>query len=288
MNTTTTTVKKAKKNQSPSGSNRLSRATKASTTTNTTPPTTATNAPLGKKKKKKTTTTATVQKVPTATETRSSSPAGTPLNVATWNIAAINNNPFEYWITYSGAEARQHEQLMAGMEGFIENPGNRDVAASSIFTEAMFVELMDEIQNVRGPSWNSIDFKRKYWSAAGSTGGLNLKTRNIISDFMKDEGGIGKKRLTSMPDRVTNVINPEGSGKAIYRPTVISMYSGKNCELNDVSTWWTKWKKFMFRTTVPVLNKKTGEIETKIPFSMLLKITKKKYPAITKVSARRT
>ena len=23
------------------------------------------------------------------------------LNVLTWNIAAINNNPFEYWITYS-------------------------------------------------------------------------------------------------------------------------------------------------------------------------------------------
>lgn len=214
MNTTTTTVKKAKKNQSPSGSNRLSRATKASTTTNTTPPTTATNAPLGKKKKKKTTTTATVQKVPTATETRSSSPAGTPLNVATWNIAVINNNPFEYWITYSGAEACQYEQLMAHMEDFIGNPGNRDVAVFNIFfTEAMFVELTDEIQNVRGPSWNSIDFKRKYWSAG--TGGLNLKTRNIISDFMKDEGGIGKKRLTSMPDRVTNVINPEGSGKVI-------------------------------------------------------------------------
>ena len=26
------------------------------------------------------------------------------INVATWNVAAINNNPFEYWITHSDEE----------------------------------------------------------------------------------------------------------------------------------------------------------------------------------------
>ena len=26
------------------------------------------------------------------------------LRVATWNIAAINNNPFEYWITHDDAD----------------------------------------------------------------------------------------------------------------------------------------------------------------------------------------
>ena len=34
--------------------------------------------------------------------------AGAPekgvLRVATWNIAAINNNPFEYWITHDDAD----------------------------------------------------------------------------------------------------------------------------------------------------------------------------------------
>ena len=34
--------------------------------------------------------------------------SGNPLstvNVATWNAAAINNNPFEYWITHSDQES---------------------------------------------------------------------------------------------------------------------------------------------------------------------------------------
>lgn len=248
-------------------------------------PTLPTQIKAKKTKKKK-------QKAPTATTIGRNStsvlsdiePRSTPLSVATWNIAAINNNPFEYWITYGakGTEKRQYDQLMADMEDFIDNPGRRDVPVSEIFTEAMFVELMEEIQNVRGPRWNSIDFKTKYWQGRD---GLNLKRRNIISEFMKD-AGIGNKRLTSMPDRVTNVINPEGGGKAKYRPTVISMYSGKNCELNDVATWWAKWKKFMFHTTIPVLDKKTGEVETKIPFSMLLKVSNKKYPDITKAEEK--
>ena len=37
------------------------------------------------------------------TSIKSASPIST-INVATWNVAAINNNPFEYWITHSDEE----------------------------------------------------------------------------------------------------------------------------------------------------------------------------------------
>ena len=37
------------------------------------------------------------------TSIKSASPIST-INVATWNVAAINNNPFEYWITHSDKE----------------------------------------------------------------------------------------------------------------------------------------------------------------------------------------
>jgi len=44
--------------------------------------------------------------------------------VATWNIAAINNNPFEYWITHDDAD---YNALMEGVQSFIDQPGERDL-----------------------------------------------------------------------------------------------------------------------------------------------------------------
>ena len=40
--------------------------------------------------------------------------------MATWNIAAINNNPFEYWITHDDAD---YNALMEGVQSFIDEPG---------------------------------------------------------------------------------------------------------------------------------------------------------------------
>ena len=46
--------------------------------------------------------------------------AGRRLSVTTWNIAAINNNPFEYWITTK--ENPAYEKLMIDIENFLEKP----------------------------------------------------------------------------------------------------------------------------------------------------------------------
>jgi hypothetical protein len=42
------------------------------------------------------------------------------LKTATWNIAAVNNNPFEYWITH---EDDAYNKLMEDVQSFIDQPG---------------------------------------------------------------------------------------------------------------------------------------------------------------------
>ena len=186
--------------------------------------------------------------------------AGRRLSVTTWNIAAINNNPFEYWITTK--ENPAYEKLMIDIENFLEKPGANDVPVSKVFTEDMFASLETKMGGV---GWASV---RKYWDG-------DFKNRKIISEFMKD-GELGSKRLASMPDRVTNTINVLGSDEPVCRPTVINMYAG---DLSTLDMWYKQWESFMFDTPLTIKTKE-GE-ETSPVYSMLLPIKKSKYPAIT-------
>ena len=96
--------------------------------------------------------------------------AGRRLSVATWNIAAINNNPFEYWITYK--ENPAYEQLMIDIEKFLESPGDKDVKVNQVFTDEMFNKLDSRLTGV---GWKSV---RSYWES-------DFQHRQIISGFMK-------------------------------------------------------------------------------------------------------
>ena len=149
--------------------------------------------------------------------------AGRRLRVATWNIAAINNNPFEYWITTK--ENPDYEKLMINIENFLEKPGDKDVPVSKVFTEEMFASLEGQMDKV---GWDSV---RSYWES-------DFKKRKIVSGFMKD-GLLGSKRLASMPDRVTNTINVKGSEEPVCRPTVINMYGG---DLSTLDMWYQQWE----------------------------------------------
>jgi len=184
--------------------------------------------------------------------------AGKKLTVATWNIAAINNNPFEYWITYK--ENPGYEELMVKVEQFLENPGDKDIAVSNVFTENMFNELDNRI---KGVGWNSV---RTYWEE-------DFRNRKIIDGFMKD-GLLGLKRLASMPDRVSNTINVLDSPVPLFRPTVINMYDG---DLSSLDKWWAAWEKFMFDDKLKI---KKDEDE-KAVYQLLQPIKKSKYPEIT-------
>jgi hypothetical protein len=81
--------------------------------------------------------------------------AGRRLAITSWNIAAINNNPFEYWITYK--ENKEYEKLMINVEKFLEEPGDNDVAINEVFTEEMFSKLD---ARMTGVGWKSV---RSYW-----------------------------------------------------------------------------------------------------------------------------
>jgi hypothetical protein len=96
--------------------------------------------------------------------------AGRRLAVTTWNIAAINNNPFEYWITYP--QNPEYEKLMINIEQFLESPGDKDVAVKQVFTEEMFTKLDSRLTGV---GWTSV---RSYWEE-------DFRDRKIISGFMK-------------------------------------------------------------------------------------------------------
>lgn len=182
------------------------------------------------------------------------------LSVATWNIAAINNNPFEYWITYD--ENPEYNKIMKNIEEFIENPGAKDVPVKDVFTEAMFRDLETRMA---GAGWDPV---RSYWES-------DYQNRKIVSGFMKDPE-LGSKRLASMPDRITNTINVEGSDEPVCRPTVINMYGG---DLSTSTKWWKSWVGFMFDE--PLTIKTTDGLITKRPYEMLQPIKKSKYPAIT-------
>jgi len=188
--------------------------------------------------------------------------------VTTWNIAAINNNPFEYWITYD--EDPAYEQLMVDVEKFLEQPRESDVAVSQVFTEEMFNALDSRLVDDMG--WASV---RSYWES-------DFRQRRIISGFVKDPS-LGSKRLASMPDRVTNTIhtaltvNDNGESNMVFRPTVINMFDG---DLGSQPKWWKEWESFMFDTPLNIAQK-DGSTQKMTPAQMLLPISRTKYPAVT-------
>lgn len=195
----------------------------------------------------------------------SSPSAAGSLKAATWNMAAINNNPFEYWVTYEGDGGQAYYDLMDKISEFLSDPGDGDVAVSTIFTDDMFRELSSMMMQGSVATDEELEtVKNEYWDS-------DYAQRKIVQDILKDPV-LGAKRLVSMPDRVTNTVQL-ADGSTAMRPTVINCYGG---DLPDMATWWVKWQEFMFAQPL-----KTSETEeAKTPIQMLPKILKVKYPTI--------
>jgi len=182
------------------------------------------------------------------------------LTVASWNIAAINNNPFEYWVSHDDA---RYAKLMADFEAFIVAPGARDVPVGEVFTQ--YEELA---QSMSSAGWTGLEAVSQMWKS-------DLSQRRIVSEFLTDKS-LGSKRFVSMPDRITNTINVSNSSQPVCRPTVINQYIGS---LGSVQEWWPKWHAFMFQDALEIDVK--GKVQTLQPFKMLGKISRAKYPAVT-------
>jgi hypothetical protein len=127
---------------------------------------------------------------------------GDELQIVTWNIAAPNNNPFEFWATH---ESDDYLQLMTAVQTFLDNPGEKDVEIFHVFTSDMYSELRKEL-SLHGVLYlNLLD---EYWEK-------NLRDRRMISNFLRDTS-FGEKRLISMPDRITGSVRIDG-GQEICR-----------------------------------------------------------------------
>jgi hypothetical protein len=156
--------------------------------------------------------------------------------VASWNLSAINNNPFEYWVTHTDPE---YNKLMTGVQSFIDSP-ERDLPIHEVFTDEMFAELRSELEAV-GIGAAHLDALEAHWNS-------EYRSRMAVGGFLKDKQ-IGVKRLASLPDRITNTIHLADGGTCL-RPTVINAYDGP--PLSSMHEWWALWRDFMFRTSVQV------------------------------------
>jgi hypothetical protein len=185
------------------------------------------------------------------------------VHAATWNVAAINNNPFEYWVTYADDE---YNKFMIDVENFLISE-NEDVPVNRIFTEAMFLELIEEMESKNFPD---LDKVTKLWLE-------DYSKRKAIQGFLKDKT-IGEKRLTSMPDRITNTINLL-NGDKLKRPSVINAY--QECPLTSIDIWWQEWRKFMFSTYIQIFRHDAIESNPLLVFSLIRPIHRNKYPAIS-------
>mmetsp|Transcript_55103 Transcript_55103/g.112683 ORF Transcript_55103/g.112683 Transcript_55103/m.112683 type:complete len:567 (+) Transcript_55103:131-1831(+) len=187
------------------------------------------------------------------------------IHVVSWNVAAVNNNPFEYWITHDDPA---YNQLMEGTQNFLDNPGDRDVAIHQVFTDKMFNQLLCDMIDANIPGLKEV---ARIWRDCFSV-------KKIVSGFLKDTE-IGKKRLASMPDRITNTINTLGN-EVQRRPTVINYYSG---DMATMSSWWAQWRNFMFRCEVEVFKGKAhkGPVRPQVVYELLDPILQSKYPAVT-------
>ena len=181
------------------------------------------------------------------------------IKVASWNIAAPNNNPFEFW---NVNESKEYCELMSSIENCFDDPAKVDMDLGCVFSQRMYDDLRAQLAcHLDDEELAVLD---RMWTA-------EFKSKRLVSQFLKDES-LGEKRLISMPERITSSV--EGvDGVEHFRPSPIT---GFEDEMGDIPTWWPLWLEYMFSR--PVLLR--GE---RLPcaFSLLEPIPRAKYPDLT-------
>lgn len=189
------------------------------------------------------------------------------MRVATWNVAAVNQNPFEYWLTHPDPE---YTRLMQAVEHFILQPGEQDVAVGSVFSDGMFADLK---ARMAAEGWAGVAETEALWQA-------DFCKRRIVTGFLKD-ASLGKKRLASMPDRFTNTITA-ADGSSHPRPAVINSFTGP---MRSTAEWWAQWLAFFFDTPLELAGR-DGRPARKRPVELLVPIIRQKYPDVSEEEER--
>jgi len=159
------------------------------------------------------------------------------LKVMSWNIAGINNNPWEYYVCL---DDKKYNDLMFYIESFLTNNGN-EIKVRSVL-DSIDSDFFKKLQTLLGDKCNDFD---------------SLINDNVsqyldlsIPDFLSNKF-IGENRLISWPDRLLNTIDND-NGTYLYRPTVINYYQ-KTFE--SVSKWFSLWITFMDEIGINILSK---------------------------------
>jgi len=209
------------------------------------------------------------------------------VRATTWNLAAINNNPFEYYSssvappstassTRGGSDDDgnggnvTYDGFMIGVEkrlvGDAESP-----SMASVMTEKMLDDLEGRVGAMDGVSVELARRCREYYAKR-----VDGKT---CAEFLRDVE-LGAKRLCSMPDRVTNTVFGEivGGGKGesggrVCRPTVSNCYEGT---FRDEMEWWAAWMVRFFDVRVRSVDGTEATMAER-----LVPIKRAKYPAIS-------
>ena len=121
------------------------------------------------------------------------------ISALTWNIGAVNNNPFEYWLTNEDSNSNSnsnYNRIMTSVSNLIESPGDFDAPVNTLFTDQMFEELAELMV---AADWTGVNKTRALWQS-------DYRNRKIISQFITDKE-LNSKGLITIPDRITNTIN---------------------------------------------------------------------------------
>ena len=197
---------------------------------------------------------------------------------STWNVAAINNNPFEYYASARGRGEASSDDGGDVYESFllaVERALSSDAGGASDATmaRALGPDALDALQAKIAASGAAKDgeaaarARRAYEARCGE---------RTCGEFLRD-AEIGAKRLCSMPDRVTNTVNvfdDEGERRTVRRPTVINCYDET---LEDEGEWFRAWMGYMFDAKV----RATRGGEARAMVEMLVPIRRAKYPAVS-------
>ena len=108
-------------------------------------------------------------------ESKKAKPPPTVLT-CTWNVAAINNNPLEYWVSWDDGDD-SYKKLMMGVESIMDTPGDSDLTLESVFPAAACKELFEVMRELK---LDGVDEVATIWEE-------DLMKRRMVTDFLKDK-----------------------------------------------------------------------------------------------------
>lgn len=162
------------------------------------------------------------------------------LKVLSWNIAGINNNPWEYYVAL---DDDRYNMLMSEIEGYLTKTG-KSVKVQQVLDQ-IDDQFLEKISNLLGDRCS--DF-----SAMMSSETVSQHLSGSLCAFLESKH-FGNTRLISWPDRLLNTIDGEDEKEqSLYRPTAINYYPDR---FQDASDWFQTWLSFMDTTGMGILEK---------------------------------